>query len=56
MGAMMYPSVEGVRAAATMLHRLGVIDRLPAPDEFIDLNLIARLETEGLFRRLLGVA
>lgn len=56
MGAMMYPSVEGAWAAATMLHRLGVIDRLPAPDEFIDLNLIARLETEGLFRRLLGVA
>lgn len=56
MGAMMYPSVEGVRAAATMLHRLGVIDRRPAPEEFIDLGLVARLEDEGLFRRLLGVA
>lgn len=56
MGAMMFPSVEGVRAAAIMLHRLGVIDRLPAPEEFVDLDLIARLETEGLFRRLLGVS
>ena len=56
MGAMMFPSVEGVRAAATMLHRLGVIGHLPAPEEFVDLDLIARLETEGLFRRLLGVS
>lgn len=55
MGAMMYPSVEGVRAAASMLHRLGANDRLPVPDECIDLDVIARLETEGLFRQLLGV-
>jgi NitT/TauT family transport system substrate-binding protein len=56
MGAMMFPSLEGVRAAATMLHRLGVIGHLPAPEELVDLDLIARLESEGLFRRLLGVA
>jgi NitT/TauT family transport system substrate-binding protein len=55
MGAMMYPSVEGVRAAATMLHRLRVIDRQPPPEEFVDLDLVARLEDEGLFRQLLGV-
>lgn len=55
MGAMMFPSLEGVRAAATMLHRLGVIDRLPAPEDVVDLGPVARLEAEGLFRRLLGV-
>ena len=55
MGAMMFPSLEGVRAAAAMLHRLGVIDRLPAPEDVVDLGPVARLEAEGLFRRLLGV-
>jgi ABC-type nitrate/sulfonate/bicarbonate transport system substrate-binding protein len=55
MGAMMYPSLEGVRAAATMLHRLGVIDHPPAAEDVVDLGLVARLEEAGLFSRLLGV-
>jgi ABC-type nitrate/sulfonate/bicarbonate transport system substrate-binding protein len=56
MGAMMYPSLEGVRAAAAMQHRLGVVARRPAPEEVVDLGLVARLEDEGFFARLLGAA
>jgi len=55
MGGTMYPTPEGVRTAAQMLHRLGVIPRLPAPDPFIDQEPVARLHREGFFRRLTGL-
>jgi len=55
MGGTMYPTPEGVRTAAQMLHRLGVISRLPASHEFIDQEPVARLHREGFFRRLTGL-
>ena len=55
MGGMMFPSVEGVRAAGQVLHRLGAIPRPAAPEEFVDLEPVARLEKEGFFRTLLGL-
>ncbi|HKB25155.1 MAG TPA: ABC transporter substrate-binding protein [Methylomirabilota bacterium] len=55
MGGTMYPTPEGVRTAAQMLHRLGVIPRLPAPEDVIDQEPVARLHREGLFRRLTGL-
>lgn len=55
MAATMFPSPEGVRTAAQILHRLGVIPRLPTADEFIDQGPVAQLEREGLFRTLMGV-
>lgn len=56
MGGMMYPSLEGVRNAAHLLHRLGVIPRLPAPEEFVDLNPVLELENEDFFPTMMGVA
>jgi ABC-type nitrate/sulfonate/bicarbonate transport system substrate-binding protein len=56
MGGTMYPTPEGVRTAAQMLHRLGVIPRLPAADEFIDQEPVAQLHRDGFFRRLTGLA
>jgi len=56
MAGTMYPTPEGVATAARMLHRLGVIPRLPAPEEFIDQEPVAQLHREGFFRRLTGLA
>jgi NitT/TauT family transport system substrate-binding protein len=55
MGGMMFPSVEGVRAAGQVLYRLGAIPRPAAPEEFVDLEPVARLEKEGFFKTLLGL-
>jgi NitT/TauT family transport system substrate-binding protein len=55
MAGTMYPTPEGVTAAARMLHRLGVIPRLPAPGDFIDQEPVAQLHREGFFRRLTGL-
>jgi hypothetical protein len=55
MGGMMFPSVEGVRTVGQVLHRLGAIPRPVAPEEFVDLEPIARLEEEGFFKTLLGL-
>jgi NitT/TauT family transport system substrate-binding protein len=54
MGGMMYPSVEGVRNAARVLHGLGVIPRVPSPEEFVDLEPVARLERESFFHTFVG--
>jgi hypothetical protein len=51
----MSPTPEGVATAARLLHRLGVIVRLPAAEEFIDQGPIARLHREGFFGRLVGL-
>ena len=56
MGGTMYPTPEGVATAARLLHRLGVIPRLPAPEEFIDQEPVTRLHREGFFRGLVGLA
>jgi len=55
MAGTMYPTPEGVTAAARMLHRLGVIPRVPAPGDFIDQEPVAQLHREGFFRRLTGL-
>ena len=55
MGGTMYPTPEGVGTAARLLHSLGLIRRLPAPDEFIDQEPVARLHREGVFRKLVGL-
>jgi NitT/TauT family transport system substrate-binding protein len=54
MGGMMFPSVEGVRAAGRVLHELGVIPRLPSPEEFLDLEPVAELERAGFFQSFVG--
>jgi hypothetical protein len=54
MGGMMFPSVEGMRNAAQVLHQLGAVDRAPAPEESIDLAQVAALEQDGFFDRLMG--
>ena len=55
MGGMMFPSLEGVRTAARLLHQLGVIPRSPSPEEFVDLNPIRDLEREGFFAKMMGL-
>jgi NitT/TauT family transport system substrate-binding protein len=54
MGGMMFPSVEGVRTAGRVLHGLGVIPRLPDPEEFVDLSPVADLEAARFFESFVG--
>ena len=55
MGGMMFPSLEGVRTAGQILHKLGMIPRLPAPEEFVDLAPILQLEQEDFFAKMMGL-
>ncbi|HVL56324.1 MAG TPA: ABC transporter substrate-binding protein [Burkholderiaceae bacterium] len=54
MGGMMFPSVEGLRTAAHVLHRLGVLARPPSPYEHLDLEPVAALERDGFFLEFMG--
>ena len=54
MGDMMYPSLEGVRNASAILHRVGALPRQVAPEDAVDLGPVAALETQGFFERLMG--
>ena len=54
MGDMMYPSLEGVRNASAILHRVGALPKLVAPEDAIDLNPVLTLEREGFFEVLMG--
>ncbi len=54
MGDMMYPSLEGVRNASAILHRVGALPRQVAPEDAVDLGPVATLEAQGFFERLLG--
>jgi len=56
MGGMMFPSLEGVRTAGQILHKLGRIPRLPSPEEFVDLGPVLQLEREDFFARMMGLA
>lgn len=56
MGGMMYPSLEGVRTAGRVLHQLGVLPRLPSPEEFVDFHPILELERENFFAKMMGVS
>jgi hypothetical protein len=54
MGGMMFPSVEGLRNAAQVLHRLGALEREVPPEAVVDLEPVAALEADGFFERLMG--
>jgi hypothetical protein len=54
MGDMMYPSLEGVRNASAILHRVGALPTPVAPEAAIDLNPVITLEREGFFETLMG--
>lgn len=56
MGGMMFPSMEGMRSVAHVLHRLGAVPQLVAPEASVDLEPVAVLEREGFFAALLGLA
>jgi NitT/TauT family transport system substrate-binding protein len=54
MGGMMFPSLEGIRSAVHVLHRLGVLQQLVAPEPFVDLEPVASIERDGFFAQLMG--
>ena len=54
MGDMMYPSLEGVRNASAILHRVGALPTQVAPEEAVDLGPVLALEREGFFDTLMG--
>lgn len=54
MGGMMYPSVEGLRNAGAVLHRLGALPAPTAPETVVDLGPVAALERDGFFREMMG--
>lgn len=55
MGGMMFPSLEGMRSVAHVLHRLGAVSQLVAPEASVDLDPVATLEREGFFGKLMGL-
>lgn len=54
MGDMMFPSLEGMRNASAILHRVGALPRQVAPEEAVDLEPVATLEAQGFFETLMG--
>ena len=54
MGDMMYPSLEGVRNASAILHRVGALPGLVAPEDAVDLGPVLALEGQGFFEALMG--
>jgi ABC-type nitrate/sulfonate/bicarbonate transport system substrate-binding protein len=54
MGDMMYPSLEGIRNASAILHRVGALPKPVAPEDAVDLNPVLTLEREGFFESLMG--
>ena len=54
MGDMMYPSLEGVRNASAILHRVGALPKQMVPEDAVDLGPVAILEAQGFFERLMG--
>ena len=54
MGDMMYPSLEGVRNASAILHRVGALPGPVAPEDAVDLGPVLALERQGFFETLMG--
>jgi NitT/TauT family transport system substrate-binding protein len=54
MGDMMYPSLEGIRNASAILHRVGALPKQAAPEDAIDLGPVLTLEAQGFFDTLMG--
>jgi ABC-type nitrate/sulfonate/bicarbonate transport system substrate-binding protein len=55
MGGMMFPSLEGMRTALALLHGLGAVPASAVPEDFVDLDPVATLESQGFFASLLGL-
>jgi ABC-type nitrate/sulfonate/bicarbonate transport system substrate-binding protein len=53
-GGMMFPSLEGMRSALSVLHRLGVVAPSLTPEQFVDLAPVAMLERDGFFGRFMA--
>jgi ABC-type nitrate/sulfonate/bicarbonate transport system substrate-binding protein len=54
MGGMMFPSLEGVRAAVDLLRRLGAIGGHVTAEQQLSLEPVAALEREGYFATFMG--
>jgi NitT/TauT family transport system substrate-binding protein len=54
MSDMMYPSLEGVRNASAILHRVGALPKLISPEDAVDLGPVTMLERSGFFEALMG--
>jgi len=54
-GGMMFPTLEGIRMACKILYQRGIINRLPAPEEFADTGPVVQLEKEGFFAYMMGL-
>jgi hypothetical protein len=54
MGGMMFPSLEGMRNAASVLEQLGVLPDPPSPFDCVYLGAIEALEARGFFADLMG--
>jgi NitT/TauT family transport system substrate-binding protein len=53
MGDMMYPSLEGVRNASAILHRVGALPKQVAPEDAIDFGPVLTLEAQSFFDTLM---
>lgn len=56
MSGTLFPSIEGVRAAGTILHRFGVVPKAVDPLDHLDLGPVLALEAERGFDRIMGLA
>jgi NitT/TauT family transport system substrate-binding protein len=57
MGGYMFPSVEGLRNAASVLRKVGALTRVVEPEEVSDLSFVATLEQEDFFaQQMCGAA
>ena len=54
MGGMMFPSLEGMRNAASVLEQLGELPDPPSPFDCVYLGAIEALEARGFFADLMG--
>ena len=54
MNDMMFPSLEGLKNASSILHRVGALPAPVEPEAAADISLVSRLEDDGFFGRLLG--
>jgi hypothetical protein len=54
MGDMMFPSLEGMRNASAILHRVGALPKEIAPEDAVDLGPVGALEAHGFFEGLMG--
>lgn len=54
MGGMMFPSIEGIRNAGDVLHRLGALPRPIAPEDHFDLEPVDKIERDGFFMTMMA--